>query len=151
MWQITDQNKSMEIYFQEHLLHQVKYDSSKVHRYLCKTGNHREQYSGYKCLCCILEVRTCWNQGKHKGCTKLLKHTYRWGWQHWRAGSWPRGQSRDGKEIRLQADAGMVWVLLPIIWQAQVEGILWPIYSSNPSAVLRGTARQKQVREVQRK
>lgn len=76
IWQITEQNKSMEICFQENLLLQVKYDSIKVQNYLCKTGNHREQYSGYKCVCCALEGSMCWNQGKHRGCTKMLQNTH---------------------------------------------------------------------------
>lgn len=87
--------------------------------------------------------------GETQGMYQAVKHT--WGWQHWNAESWPRGQRRDGKEIRLQADTGMAWLLLPIIWHAQLEGVLWLIYSSTPLAVLRGMARQKQVREVQRK
>lgn len=52
----------MEISFQENCgenLVQVEYDSTKVHMYLCKTGDYMEQYSGCKCVCGAPEGSTC--------------------------------------------------------------------------------------------
>lgn len=93
-----------------------------------------------------------WNQGKHRGCTKLL-----WNMHIDEAASTEvQGAGQDvraemGKREGSKQRQAWPDCFSPSFGMQKWRGVLWPIYSSSSLAILRDTAKQKQVREVQRK